>query len=297
MKTLEIKNVSQWFGTNNVLDGINLEIDAGQIVALIGPSGCGKSTLLKAVLGTHLPKSGEIFVDGKKIEGPTRDVGIVYQDYTLYPFMTARNNVAFGLDMDQWSVWGRVFNFWNYFKARKEYLNRADTALKKMQLEKAIHRYPHQLSGGMRQRVAIAQSLIMEPKLILLDEPFGALDEAIREELQIMLLGLYQENLKAKEEGRKPPYTILIVTHQLREAIYVSDRIIGLTQHYKKFNKDGAKIIYDKAAPVFHPDDPPEKEHELFQNQIKELRSVVLEKNALKNPEEYMTYWKKQNGD
>jgi len=291
MKALEVKDLSQWFGNPpfHVLDEVNLNIDAGQIVAMVGPSGCGKSTLLKAILGTHLPKRGEALVEGNKVTGPSADVGIVYQDYTLYPFLNARENVAFGLDMHHWSFWSRIFKRNGYIKARDGYLQKADAMLDKFQLSDAKDKYPHEMSGGMRQRVAVAQALIMKPKVLLLDEPFGALDEAIREELQVMLLHLYQDNLIAKAKGEKPPYTIFMVTHELKEAIYVSDRVIGLTQHYKEDNKYGAKIVYDKKAPVFHPHDP--KEYEMFEAQIEELKEVVLGKKELENHKEFVTFW------
>ncbi len=142
---------------------------------------------------------------------------------------------------------------------RKQQLQQSREYLQRVGLEGSARKYPTELSGGMRQRVAIAQSLILKPKLLLLDEPFGALDEATRENLQLMLLGFYQENLKAKAEGRTPEYTILIVTHELNEAIYVANRVIGLSRFHDQTDR-GAMLVYDRPCPVFRPDDPKDLE-------------------------------------
>ena len=289
MYTLEVKNVCHWFGPKRVLHNVNLEVEAGQVVGLVGPSGCGKSTLLRAILGTHPPRAGEIHIDGKLVQKPTRDVGIVYQHYSLYDFLTAQENVAFGLMVDQTSLPFRCFQFWKWWKLRRRHLEQAAAFLDKVGLRSACDLYPAEMSGGMRQRVAIAQALIMRPKILLLDEPFGALDEATREELQQMLLYLYQENLQAKEKGLHPPHTILIVTHELTEAIYVSDRVVGLSQYHDE-GEQGATIVYDKPAPVFHPGEP--REVGTFLEQQQELRHAVFDPEYLQNWEEYVSFWK-----
>lgn len=295
---LTIKNVSHWFGDNRVLEDINLKIAAGQVVALVGPSGCGKSTLLRAILGTHPPKEGQITTGEHPVTGPTRDVGIVYQHYSLYPFLTAEQNVAFGLLLDETNLFFRTILFWKWFPLKKVQLKKSRDWLEKLNLGAAAKLYPHEMSGGMRQRVAIAQALIMKPKVVLLDEPFGALDEATREELQLMLLHLYQENQQAKKDGKEPPYTILIVTHELNEAFYVADRILGLSQYhagnetngtFKK--KMGARIIYDKSCPVFGPDDP--RDFGIFLKQREELRKYVFDPNVLQQDEEHVTFGRK----
>jgi len=288
MNALEVKNVSHWFGTNLVLHDVNLDIAAGQIVSLVGPSGCGKSTLLRAILGTHPPKEGEIRADGVLIDGPTRDVGIVYQHYSLYDFLTAQQNVAIGPMFDQTSLFFRFFQFFPWRQLHQQHLRRARELLTKFGLAEAVDLYPSEMSGGMRQRVAIAQALIMKPKVLLLDEPFGALDEATREELQLMLLNLYQENLQARDDGETPPHTILIVTHELNEALYVADRIVGLSQ-YHQGGERGATIVYDKAAPVFHPDDP--KDAADFFRQKEEIRQAVFDPQSLQQHEQYITFW------
>ena len=286
---LDVKDVRHWFGDNRVLGGVNITIPAGQIVSVVGPSGCGKSTLLRAILGTHPPNEGEIRTNGKRVTSPNRDVGIVYQHYSLYDFLTAKQNVAFGLMLDETSLPFRAFMPWQWWPLRRKHLAEAELYLEKVHLSHAMDLYPHEMSGGMRQRVAIAQALIMKPEILLLDEPFGALDEATREELQIMLLELYQENLAAKGEGERPPFTILIVTHELNEAIYVADRILGLSQYHSE-GKNGARIVYDKAAPIFDPNDV--RDFAQFNEQKDELRHAVFNPEVLQHHDEYVSFWK-----
>jgi NitT/TauT family transport system ATP-binding protein len=285
---LRITGLSHWFQDFRVLNNINLEIMAGQIVALVGPSGCGKSTLLKAILGTHPANEGRILVGSREIRGPSRDVGIVFQHYSLYDFLTAERNVALGLKLDQTSLPFRLFNVPAWWKLRQQHLEEAREYLRRVKLEAACGKYPAELSGGMRQRVAIAQALILRPKILLLDEPFGALDEATRESLQLMLLGFYQANLLAIAEGRVPEYTILIVTHELNEAIYVSNRVIGLSRFHDEGER-GAMVVYDKACPVFHPDDP--KDLDRFVEQREELRRAVFDPGYVKHHSAYVSFW------
>lgn len=297
---LEIKNVHHWFGGNKVLFDVNVQIIRGEIMALVGPSGCGKSTLLRAILGTHLPRQGEIFVNSKMVKSPGRDRGIVYQRYSLYPFLTAKENVAFGLMFDQTTALFRFFKFLKWRKMRKEHLDQATEMLENLGLGKAIDLYPDEMSGGMQQRVAIAQALIMKPEILLLDEPFGALDEATREGLQNMLLKLYVENCVAKKEGRKPPYTILIVTHELNEAIYVGDRVMALS-HYWDWQEEhdespGATIVYDHVAPVFLPDR--ERQFVDFIKQRNEIRKAAFDPTRYQKREEFLSFWKQfTNGE
>ncbi len=284
--SLHCKSVSHWFGPKKVLHDINLRIERGQFVSLVGPSGCGKSTLLRAIVGTHLPRKGEILTYStnpadaiKPVTGPGRDRGIVYQHYSLFPFLTAVENVALGLKLDETSIAFRTFRWGAWRKLRKEHLKQAAEFLDRVKLGDAIHQYPHEMSGGMRQRVAIAQALVMKPEIILLDEPFGALDEATREELQKALLLLYAENEAAKKEGQAPPYTLIIVTHELNEAIYVGDRLIGLSQYWDWKSEGhsefpGASIVYDKSSPVFEPHDI--LEFEVFDEQRNALRDEVF---------------------
>jgi NitT/TauT family transport system ATP-binding protein len=299
-RVIECRDLSHWYGTKLVLHQVNIAIAPGQIVGLVGPSGCGKSTLLRAILGTHPPSDGKVVVyksgdeSGAIVSSPGRDRGIVYQRYALFPFLTSRENVAIGPKLDETSIPGRLFGFSKWRKLRKQHLEEADALLEKVGLTDSIHRYPHELSGGMRQRVAIAQALIMKPSILLLDEPFGALDEATREELQLLLLSLYAENCAAKAKGEDPLYTILIVTHELTEALYVGDRVLGLSQYWDWASQGlkkspGATIIYDKAAPVYLPGQP--KRYEEFVAQREEIRRVVFEPLEPSPPGEHLTFW------
>ena len=286
---LECRDVSHWFGAKKVLQGINLKIARGNIVALVGPSGCGKSTLLRAILGTHPPRSGQVLMNGQAYSRPSRDRGIVYQRYSLYPFLTAEENVAFGPLLDKTSLPFRLFRPWRTRRFRRLLERKSVHLLNRLKLGHAAHHYPAALSGGMRQRVAIAQALIMQPQILLLDEPFGALDEATREDLQLMLLNLYRENLEAKAQNRPAPYTILIVTHELNEALYVSNRVLGLSQ-YHAHGSDGATIVYDKAAPVFRPED--ERDYGQFISQKEELRKAVFDPEYLQHHSDYVSFWR-----
>ena len=292
---LDCQKVSHWFGATKVLYDLNLKVRAGQFVSLIGPSGCGKSTFLRSILGTHPPNQGKILTmqNGSLItaDRPGRDRGIVYQKYSLYPFLTALDNVALGLKLDQTSVLFRIFNWSGWAKKRKEFRDRAAVFLEKVGLGNAINMYPDQMSGGMQQRVAIAQALIMEPEIILLDEPFGALDEATREELQEMLLQLYQENQEALSKNKKPPYTLIIVTHELNEAIRVGDRLIGLSQYWdwKKSGFDvspGATVVYDREAPIFKPNERPN--YESFDIIRKDIRKYVYNPDILQSRNDHL---------
>jgi len=292
--------VAHWFGDNHVLFDVNLEIIRGEIVSLVGPSGCGKSTLLRAIVGTHPPNKGEILMTaaGQEtstvVSGPGRDRGIVYQQYSLFPFLTAQQNVATGLMLDQSSLPSRFFGFFKWRKLRKQHLEQSAELLTKLKLGQAIKLYPHQMSGGMRQRVAIAQALIMKPGILLLDEPFGALDEATREELQRMLLNLYHENCEAKKQNNPAPYTILIVTHELNEAVYVGDRVVGLSQFWDWKSKQhekcpGATIVYDQMAPVYQPDQ--EKDLEDFVKQRDRIRTAAFDPSVLQAREVFIKFW------
>jgi len=288
MFALEIRDVNHRYGQNRVLYNINLQVAAGQIVAIVGPSGCGKSTLLKAILGTNPTNEGQILAEGKLIRSPSREVGIVYQNYSLYEFLTAEQNVAFGLTVDGTTLLNRIFTLPKFIRQRRIFLEESRKFLDRVGLGAASGRYPAELSGGMRQRVAIAQAFILKPKIVLLDEPFGALDESTREDLQVMLLRFYQENLQAKSEGRTPPYTIIIVTHELNEAIYVACRVIGMSRYHTE-GEQGATIVYDRPCPVFQPDDP--RDFSKFVEQREELRRAVFDPAYIKDHTKYVTFW------
>ncbi len=299
---LECRKMCQRFGKNAVLHDVSFSIVRGEIVSMVGKSGVGKSTILNAILGTHPPDSGDVFVKAAgqeapmRVSAPGRDRGIVYQHYTLYPFLTARENVAIGPMLDQTSIPFRVFQYPRWRKIRKEHLERAEEMLVKVHLGDALNAYPSQLSGGMKQRVALAQALIMEPEVLLLDEPFGALDEATREELQFFLLDLYNENCRARESGGKPKYTIVIVTHELNEALYVGDRVIALSRFWDWKGEGhkthpGATVVYDQLAPVTITDE--ERDFARFAQQRREIRAAAFDPDYNQPREKFQGFWDK----
>jgi NitT/TauT family transport system ATP-binding protein len=206
------------------LKDINLEVPSGQFVCLLGPSGCGKSTLLNAIAGFSLPSSGAITTDGKRVTAPGPDRGMVFQEYALFPWMTIAQNIAFGLEIKG--------------VARAEIQARVAALLDKLGLSDFKHRFPKDLSGGMRQRVAIARVLALDSPIMLMDEPFGALDAQTRTQLQEDLLKLW--NL-----GRK---TIVFVTHDIAEAIALADRTLVLS-------RAPAQIVGEHAITIARPRD------------------------------------------
>jgi len=205
-----IRGVSQRFGADGAgvpaLEAIDLEIPDGQFVAVVGPSGCGKSTLLSLVAGLRLPSSGTVLCDGEPITVPMpRKIGMIFQEANLLPWLSAVDNVAFPLKLR------RV--------PKAERLHSARRMLELTGLAGFEDRLPHQLSGGMKQRVAIARGLVQNPAVLLMDEPFASLDEQTRMVLGDELLGIWSETRK----------TVLFVTHSLNEAVYLADRVVVLS--------------------------------------------------------------------
>ncbi len=215
--SINIRNVNRIYKDSDgnkveALKDVNLEIKPGEFISIIGPSGCGKTTLLRLIAGLDKPQNGQLFIDGVPITGADPSRGYVFQQGSLFPWLSVRNNIAYGL------------------RARKVYRKKKDTIANYIDLvglkgfEKS---YPHQISGGMAQRVAIARALINEPKALLLDEPMGALDSFTRADLQDKLLELW------KRDGT----TMILVTHDIDEAIYLSDRIVIMTPRPGKISK------------------------------------------------------------
>ena len=242
---LEIKDLTLVFkdrkATKVVLSDVNLQVKQGEFVAIVGPSGCGKSSLLNLIAGFIQPTSGQILVDGEPIEGPNRNIGVVFQDYTLFPWLTVVDNVAYGMELaeiDFLMKWIRPFRFRQLHRGFRE---KAGFYLEEMGLKEAQHKKPYQLSGGMKQRVAIAQEVIRKPSILLMDEPFGALDPQTREVLQVLILKIHEQERN----------TIFFVTHDLEEAVYVAERVIVLSQYKPNGNSEGATIVKDVCAPVF----------------------------------------------
>src|SRR6202795_2831056 len=206
---VSVENVVRIFGTTPALHGVSLDIGAGELVALLGPSGSGKTTLLRILAGLDAPTSGRVLFDGEdalKLTVQERNVGLVFQNYALFRHMTVLENIGFGL-----RVRPRIRR-----PSRREIRRRALELLDFVQLTGLEKRYPSQLSGGQRQRVAFARALAIEPRLLLLDEPFGALDAQVRVELR--------EWLRRFHDGRE--ITTLIVTHDQEEAMEVSDHVV-----------------------------------------------------------------------
>jgi NitT/TauT family transport system ATP-binding protein len=215
---IQISQVGKVFSTGGsdviALKNINLDVKPGEFICLLGPSGCGKSTLLNAVAGFSLPTSGSILVDGKPVQEPGPDRGMVFQEYALFPWMTVEKNIAFGLEIKK--------------QGKAEIKERVDALLEMLNLQDFRERYPKDLSGGMRQRVAIARVLALDSPILLMDEPFGALDSLTRRNLQDELLRIWMEFRK----------TIIFVTHSIEESIYLADRIIVMTYRPGTIKKD-----------------------------------------------------------
>jgi len=224
-----VEDVSKQFGSFQAVDRVSLEIETGSLVALLGPSGSGKSTLLRLIAGLELPDTGKIFLTGRDATYENvqdRKIGFVFQHYALFKHMTVRKNIAFGLEINK-APTARV-------KAR------VDELLELVQLKGLGDRYPSQLSGGQRQRVALARALAVEPQVLLLDEPFGALDAKVRKDLRIWLRRLHDE----------VHVTTVFVTHDQEEAMEVSDRIVVMNQGRVEQVGTPAEI-YDQPASAF----------------------------------------------
>ncbi|MFZ1377641.1 MAG: ABC transporter ATP-binding protein [Geothrix sp.] len=237
----------------HALKAIDLEIPRGEFVCLLGPSGCGKSTLLNAVAGFSLPTSGAITVDGATILEPGPDRGMVFQEYALFPWMTVEQNIAFGLQIkrtDKAALQAKV-----------------DELLVLLNLQDFRKRHPKDLSGGMRQRVAIARVLAIDSPIMLMDEPFGALDALTRRNLQDELLRLWTELKK----------TILFVTHSIEEALYLADRTVVMTYRPGTIKRD---LVIDLPRPrdVASP---------AFNSLKKELSQLLMEEQSRHQQDEF----------
>ncbi len=205
---IEIKNVSKSFPQNDqedhlsILHDISLEIQDKEFVSLVGPSGCGKSTLLRMLAGLLEPDEGEVLVDQVPVRKPESSRCMVFQDYVLFPWMSVKNNIALGLKVKK--------------KDRDYIRNKVEWAMELVGLKAFENAYPHQLSGGMQQRVSIARALVMNPEILLMDEPFGALDSFTRMKLQDELVDIC----------KRKDFTTVFVTHDCDEAVYLSDKIV-----------------------------------------------------------------------
>ena len=231
---IEVKNVWQQYADQIVLERVDLTGNEGEFCAVVGASGCGKSTFLRLLLGQERPSKGEILLVGQPLPGePDASRGVVFQRYSVFPHLTVLDNVAIGLELPRAPILGRLFG-----AAKREAREQASVILHKVGLGHALDKYPSQLSGGMQQRLAIAQALIMKPRVLLLDEPFGALDPGIRKDMHGLLLELCQET----------GLTVFMVTHDLSEGFSLGTRLLvfdktRIDPHAP--NAFGARITYD----------------------------------------------------
>lgn len=237
MAMIEIENVTKTFGKKGseitALQDVSLSIGAGEFVVFLGPSGCGKSTLLRMLAGLTESSAGRLAIEGRPIHGRDPAVGMVFQSYTSFPWLTVADNVGFGLELA------------NMPKAARRETTRA--ILDRVALSKFAGAYPSQLSGGMQQRVAISRALAMDPKILLMDEPFGALDAMTRVEMQSFLLDIWSQDRK----------TVVFVTHDIDEAILLADRIVVFSPHPGRIAEEIAvsiprpRAVEDTEEPAF----------------------------------------------
>ena len=234
MPYIAMKNVWKEYGNQVVLEQVSNTVEEGEFITIVGASGCGKTTFLKMLLGTEVPSRGEILLENKTLNPePDENRGIVFQRYSVFPHMTALQNVLFAKEVAASSFLGRLFG-----EKRKQALEQSMAMLDAVGLSHAKDKYPHELSGGMQQRLAIAQSLIKQPRILLLDEPFGALDPGIRKDMHKLVLRLW----------RQYKLTIFMITHDIKEGFYLGTRLWvfdKIRNDPQAPNAYGAAITYD----------------------------------------------------
>ncbi len=231
---IEAKNLWKEYGDNTVLEQVNVQVEKGEFITIVGTSGCGKTTFLRMLLGVEQPSRGELLLDGKAFPAePGDDRGIVFQRYSVFPHLSVLKNTLLAAEFHQSRLLGKLFG-----QKRKLAEEQAKEILDSVGLSHALEQYPHQLSGGMQQRLAIAQALMRKPEILLLDEPFGALDPGIRADMHDLILRLWNET----------GLTIFMITHDLKEGFYLGTRLwvfdkIRLDPQWP--NCFGSTITYD----------------------------------------------------
>jgi NitT/TauT family transport system ATP-binding protein len=209
---IEVRNLWKRYGEQVVLERLNLKVREGEFCTLVGASGCGKTTFLRLLLGQETPTRGEILLDGQPLAAePDKSRGVVFQRYSVFPHLSVLDNVALGLELPRSPLLGRLLG-----GAKRRAREEAAQLLERVGLGQSLDKYPAQLSGGMQQRLAIAQALIARPRLLLLDEPFGALDPGIRKDMHELLLELWRETR----------LTVFMVTHDLNEGFALASRVL-----------------------------------------------------------------------
>jgi len=233
-RILAFREVWVEYGDKVVLEKVDLSVDEGEFISVVGPSGAGKSTFLRLVLGQESPTRGSVALDGQPLRPePGRDRGVVFQRYSVFPHLNAVDNVIFGLDCAGSPLAGRLGG-----ARRKAARETAEAMLARVGLSHALEVYPAQLSGGMQQRLAIAQALIMKPRILLLDEPFGALDPGVRLDMHGLITDLWREH----------GLTIIMVTHDIKEAFKLGTRVLAFDKRRhdpQAPNRFGSTIVYD----------------------------------------------------
>ena len=229
-----VRNVWKEYDGQVILERISLTVAPRSFVSIVGPSGCGKSTFLRMLLSQDLPSRGEILIEGRRLPPePTDDRGVVFQRYSVFPHLTVLENVAFGLEVRASRLFGRLFG-----ARRQAVFDQCRVALEAVGLDAARDKFPSQLSGGMQQRLAIAQALITKPKVLLLDEPFGALDPGIRSDMHQLMLRLFEQT----------NMTVFMVTHDLKEAFHLGTRLVAFDRYKtrpEEIGVYGATVTFD----------------------------------------------------
>jgi NitT/TauT family transport system ATP-binding protein len=242
MALIHIENVSVAYGSPSrpVLSNVDLSIEEGEFVCLLGQTGCGKSTLLRLVLGSERPATGRVLIDGVERRQPDRTCGFVPQKYSLFPDKTVLGNITFGPEVNEFNLLRCLTP--RYFRRRRQFRQEALRYIRQLGLHDAdAGKYPDQLSGGMQQRVAIAQALINKPRILLLDEAFSALDPGTRKDMQRLIRQLWRDT----------GITVLFVTHNTQEALYLSSRVIVLA---KEVPEQGSRIALELPVPELCPE-------------------------------------------
>ncbi len=237
---IEIKQLWKEYGDNIVLERLNLDVYPGDFISIVGASGCGKTTLLNMLLGTEQPSRGAILLDGEPLSAePSVERGVVFQKYSVFPHLTALENVMLGLEFASNSLTSSLFG--RCVGAGKQAArDKALMMLDEVGLSQAQHKYPHELSGGMRQRLSIAQALIKKPRILLLDEPFGALDPGIRKDMHVLIKKLWREQ----------QLTVFMITHDLSEGFHLGNRLWvfdHVRQDKQAPERFGAQVTFDIA--------------------------------------------------